>query len=884
VKTRAARANAARARLAAGALRACEVGGPRVALEIELPLAPGSGPRKSPGPSRPLLGGAQALPGFVVAIGASLEDLDALRVLLRHSPFAGDCAMVVILQLGIGCDRSTAAELLGKDCALQIETIEDGVSPVPGTLYVNGLQKLVTLHAGHFTSADRPPAFAALPLGVLLGSLGLGQGDQCAAILLGGAATDGGYGAHMLREAGGLVLVQEPVGAPEELPQRVLSSGCVDLVGTPAQLCERLESYVRSLTSTNDGASGSEHEAVDQIVKLLSERSRIHFAKYERDTLTRRIRRRAGWFGAATLPCYLDKLQSRPDELDQLTREALGGATQFFRDPAAWRYLEQKVLPDLLAGVEEGGVLRVWVAGCATGEEGYSLGMLLEQQIQRSGRLISYRLFATEVRRDLLRQARAGEYPLSACHGIPEALRERYFDLDGDTLVAKRLLRDKLIFTPHDLLVDPPFTQLDLVSCRNLLGQVEPEARAAVLSRFRAALNEGGFLMLGAAESAAQCESQFRLLDDEARIYLARGPSRSNSTLAPRARAPSRELGTGQPLLPRSERSSEFLYEAALQRYVPAGVAVNDEFELLQLFGKVAQFVRMPPGRATINLLDMVPRPLGLLLGSAGRKALRTREEISIPDLSVVTPSGELTVCLRIVPVDDPSGVALGLLIFFELPGSFCASARAASAEFGDATQQRLRELIEALALARETLSSAVQDLEAQNQEWRAKNQELTASNAELTSSNEELQSVNEELYTVNTESQNKIGALDQLNGNLEDLLSAVNVGGLLLDRELAVVRFNPTAMRLFALREADLGRPLREIAMNGEYPSLDADLRETLRSGVGKSINVRAHDGAFWQVGLQLARAGHGGSAGGVLVTTRELSEPCGAGAGVTP
>jgi two-component system CheB/CheR fusion protein len=224
------------------------------------------------------------------------------------------------------------------------------------------------------------------------------------------------------------------------------------------------------------------------------------------------------------------------------------------------------------------------------------------------------------------------------------------------------------------------------------------------------------------------------------------------------------------------------------------------------------------------------------------------------------------------VPVDDLPGVALGLLIFFELPGSFRASVREAPAELGDATQQRLRDLVEALALARETLSSAVHDLEAQNQQLHAQNQELTASNAELTSSNEELQSVNEELYTVNSESQDKLGALEQLNGNLEDLLDAVDTGALLLDRQLAIVRFNPTAARVFGLCDADLGRPLPEIGASAHYPSLEADLRESLRSGIGKTADVRAHDGATWQVSLQVARVGSGGSAGGVLVTTREL------------
>jgi two-component system CheB/CheR fusion protein len=811
------------------------------------------------------------LPFFVVAIGASPGELDALRVLLRHGAARNDRVLVVILQLAPGFDGSPA-ELLGSSCGVRVVQIEDAARPVPGTVYVNGPNQLVTLHEGHFRLVDRG-AVEVLPLNGLLSSLGLAQGDQCAAILLRGAAEDGAYGAHMLREAGGVVLVEEPASAASDAPpDGVLPSALVGLVGTPAQLCERLDAYVASSTASHEGTISAEREALDAIVALLSERSRIQFARYERSLLTRRIQRRARWLGVATFACYLERLQNQPEEVEQLARESLDGMTEFFRDPAAWHYLEQKVLPDLLAAVPDGGVLRVWVAGCATGEEGYSLGMLLQDQIQRSGRLISYRLFATEVRRDLLRQARAGEYPLSACLGVPEALRDRYFDRRDDRLVAKRVLRDRLIFTPHDLLVDPPFTQLDLVSCRNLLGQIAPEARCAVLTQFRAALNEGGFLLLGASESAAQCESRFRLLDVKARIYLARGAVSATSSARPRAKAAGPTWASEQAVLPRSERSTEFLYEAALQRYVPPGVAVNEQFEVLQVFGKVAKFVRMPPGRASINLLDMVPRPLSLLLGSAGRKALRKREEISIPEVSVATPGGEQSVCLRVLPVDDLPGVALGLLIFFE-PRNVSAGVQEPASGSEEASQQRLRELVEALASAREALSTAVQDLEAQTRQLQEQNRELTTANSELTSGNEELQGVNEELYTVNSESHDKIGALEQVNENLQQLLSAVDAGGLSLDQQLAVVRFNPAITRLFALGEADLGRPLGEIELNADYPTLDADVRETLRSGVGRKTNLRAHDGSYWELALHAARAGSAGNAGGVLVTTREIS-----------
>jgi two-component system CheB/CheR fusion protein len=711
-----------------------------------------------------------------------------------------------------------------------------------------------------------------------LTSLAESQGDQAIAVILSGTGSDGTHGARVLKEAGGLVLAQEPGSAKfEGMPNSAIQSGCVDYVGTPAHLVERVEQFAKRsqerLGATN-GDGAPERDACEEILRLLRQQSRIHFSMYKPALVLRRIRRRAALSGEKSLSSYADLLKARPPELEQLTRELLLGVTQFFRDPAAWGYLEDTILPQLLALAGERGTLRLWVAGCATGEEAYTLAMLLEEQSHKLRRPISYRLFATDVRRDSLRFARAGVYSAAACAGIPEPLRERYFEARAEQLVVRRALRDAVTFAPHDLLSDPPFTQLNLVVCRNLLIYLEAEAQRHVLSRLRASLKEGGFLFLGSSESVGEGSPLFRALNARQGMFLARGAVSNAHSVLPSLRELTLEVSGGSTPPPRAARSTESLYEAVVERYAPPGVAVDSNFELLQVFGRVADFVSVPPGRVTISLLKMVPRALAALLSTAGRKALSQGEEVLIPEVRIPVHGVEQAFCVRIAPVEDLPGVALGLLIFFESPRPTAQPAALDAPDLDGASRQRLRELEDELLVARENLNAAVQDLETSNEELQSTNEELTASNEELQSTNQELQSVNQELYTVNCEYQEKIGELEETNADLENLLRVVDAGVLFLDERLTIRRFNDSATRVVPLRHEDLGRPLGEIAIQADCPSLADDALEVLHSGERKLLTALGHDGAWWSIGLRAARDRSGESGDGVIVTLQEISD----------
>ncbi len=819
----------------------------------------------------------QALPFFVVGVGASAGGLEALQAFFhRTRPSAAVC-YVVVQHLSPDF-KSMMSELLSRRTSLEVHDIRHGTAPRPGCIYLLGPKQVLTLEHGRFCIQERFPSGLFLPINLFFGSLATHQGDQCAAVVLSGTGTDGTHGARQVKEAGGLVAVQEPGTAKfDGMPNSVISAGLADVTGGPAQLADRIAQYVAHPLLPVPGATepvvrDSGSAVLQEVLAILRPHARLNFGHYKEGTVLRRLHRRASLVGDETLEAYMARLRSDPEEIERMSRELLIGVTQFFRDVDSWAYLEKNVIPRIVEGAEERGTLRLWVAGCATGEEAYTLAMLVEEQLQRVRRALSVRLFATDARRDSLRFARIGQYPAAAGASIPEALREKYFELKGDALVARRPLRDMITFAPHDVLQDPPFTQLSLITCRNLLIYLTAEAQRRVLGRFRVALREGGYLFLGASETVGEARSQFGTVHSKANVFVAQGVPHNNLGSL---QLPIRDdmLEEASYVRPSPSRATEALLEAAVRHFAPPGVAVDQNLELLQVFGRVSDYIEVPPGRVTTSLLRMMPQALSVMVNSAAKKCLAEGSEVTVPALRLETPGGQKLLTLRVVPADETPGLPRALLVFFQEERERRETEMAGPGIVEGATRQRLQELEDELVVAREGLQSAVQDQEATNEELQATNEELTASNEELQSTNEELQSVNEELYTVNSEYQQKISELEELNSDLENLLRVIDAGVLFLDHDLLIRRFNQSATRLLPLRQEDVGRPLNEIAVHADYPNLALDAKEVLRSGVPSGRNVLAHDGAWWDIGMRIFTASSS-PIGGVIVTMKEVSE----------
>ncbi len=816
-----------------------------------------------------------ALPFFVAGVGASAGGLEALQAFFREAQPGEGIAYVVIQHLSPDF-KSMMVELLARHTKLEVVEAADGVVPAPDTIYLIPPKCGLRLRNGQLRVTEREPASPPLPINVFLESLALEQGDLCAAIILSGTGTDGTHGVRLLKEAGGVVLVQDPMSAKfDGMPNSVINGDLADFVASAGTLARRLGAYVKhpmlAPLTPREGAA-DDTEALDDILEFIRLQARTDFRLYKEGTIVRRVQRRASLIGLTTLSDYLERLRSDTNEVEQLVRELLIGVTQFFRDPEAWHFLENQIIPDLVHGAEPNSTLRLWVAGCATGEEAYTLAMLMEEHLQRVDKPINYRLFATDARRDSLGFARMGSYPVAACAPIPTALRERYFDTRGEIAVVKRVLRDAITFAPHDVLTDPPFTQLDLLCCRNLLIYLKLEAQRRVIARFRVALKENAYLFLGSSESVGDANPQFRSLHGKGNAYVARGtPSLERALVGSQLRE--RRLSeVNDGLRPTLSRASEVLYEAALKRYVPPGVAVDGHFELLQVFGDVSEIVHIPPGRLTVNLLRMVPQSVSILLNTAGRKALNRNEEIRIPEVPLGKHPAQKSISIRIVPFEDALAGGAGLLVFFEDVTGPCVTT-SIGANIEEVTRQRLKELEDELIVARENLQSAVQDLEAANEELQATNEELTASNEELQSTNEELQSVNEELYTVNSEYQQKIGELEELNDDLENVLRATDAGVLFLDEQLTIRRFNETARRLLPVRNEDVGRPLSEIAPHARYPEMSTHASTVLATGEPMVTDVLSTEGTWWTIRLRVFDVPHA-TRRGVIISMHDVTD----------
>ncbi|MEO0604897.1 MAG: CheR family methyltransferase, partial [Myxococcota bacterium] len=555
----------------------------------------------------------------------------------------------------------------------------------------------------------------------------------------------------------------------------------------------------------------------------------------------RRIQRRMSLVGLEDLADYAQTLQQDEKELNALCVDLLIGVTRFFRDPDAWHQLTEQVLEPL---IREDRDTRMWVAGCSTGQEAYTLAIAMHEAAVGLTVDPKVRIFATDANPRAIRIAMAGEFSADDLEGVPEELRNKYFEPHDDGYRVRRFLRDDITFAVHNLLTDPPFTRLDLVTCRNLLIYLKPDAQRPVLARLHFGLQNGGVLFLGPSETVGDQKASFQPIDLKWKLFRASGATRDLARMF----GASGLTSFGRP--PARRPATEVEFKPALDHYLPPGVAVDKAFDVMHVLGKITPFIELPEGRANLNLLNLLPPAVSVFLNSTARRVRGNQEHTVIPSVEL---NGRM-VDLRVMPSNLASrGDDQGLMVFFEeirSPGT--VDGEASTFDLSSESAVRIEELKAELVLTRENLRTAVEDLEATNEELQATNEELIASNEELQSTNEELQSVNEELYTVNAEYQEKIEELEYLTGDLENLLRSIDVGALFLDSELRVRRFNDTVLRLLPLRAQDLGRSLSDLVLHADYPSFHEHVGEVLTSREPRTSRVVASDGTVWSVQIR--------------------------------
>ncbi|HRD49241.1 MAG: PAS domain-containing protein [Candidatus Competibacter sp.] len=763
-----------------------------------------------------------------VAVGASAGGLEAIESFFSHMPPDSSLGFIVIQHLSPDY-KSLMVELLSKKTAMPVHRAEDGMMVLPNNVYLIPPKKNLTIFHGKLllSDQDRSPGIN-LPIDVFLRSLAEDQGEKAIAIILSGTGSDGARGVRVIKEYGGMVMVQDEESAKfDGMPRAAISTGLADFILPPDQMPVQLLSFAKHPYTTKVERSEtllSDEQGLTRVFAMLREKCKVDFTFYKPSTVTRRIERRMTINQTDDIQDYVAYLTNNPGEVVALYRELLIGVTSFFRDQGAFDRMEQFGMPEIFKNANSREI-RFWVAGCSTGEEAYSLAILARECMETLGVSHDVKIFATDIDRNAIHYAANGAYPESIAADISPQLLAKYFYKNEDNFQIARTIREMVVFAQHNLIKDPPFTNITLLSCRNLLIYLQPILQRKVLEFFNFSLNAGGLLLLGTSETTGEMADYFEVLDSKWKLYRSKGrlkPLADAAHLLSVTDTRTRDLrgqfaGARRSLrFSEEERVLERFLEAVAQDYIPLAVIVNTQLEVLHVLGDVGDYFKLPSGKVVNDISKMAVRELSIPLTTGIQKVFRQRQELRFTNIRLPRDGGARLVDLRIRPLPEKRGQESLAAVFIGEAKKTASTESEHTIQAYDLSreaEERLRDLEQDLQFTRENLQATIEELETSNEELQATNEELLASNEELQSTNEELQSTNEELFTVNTEYQTKIIELTELNNDVDNLLSATQIGQLLLDENLEVRRFSPRVADIFKLLPSDVGRPITHIS-----------------------------------------------------------------------
>ena len=832
----------------------------------------------------------------IVAIGASAGGLEALEQLLGGVPVGSGMAFVVIQHLD-PTRKGMMPELLQRATPMLVAQAKNRMKVKPDCVYVIPPNRdLSILHDRLLLLEPVTPRGLRLPIDFFFRALADERRENAIGVVLSGMGSDGTLGLRAIKERGGFVLVQDPADAKfDSMPRSAIDAGLADIVGKADELAQRIVDILGRAPRVATGAAAAEPESVAQksaferICIVLRERTSHDFSLYKKTTLYRRIERRMAIHQIGRIADYVRYLRETPQEVDLLFKELLIGVTRFFRDPAAWTALHDDALPALLAAHPAGSVLRAWVAGCSTGEEAYSLAIAFREAQQKIplGARHALQIFATDLDADAIERARQGVYPANIAADVSEARLKRYFVEcdDGKGYRVVKEIREMIVFATHNVIMDPPFTRLDIVTCRNLLIYLGSELQGKLLPLFHYSLNPDGILMLGSAESIGSCGDLFAPLAGGARLFR-----RSSSPLRPAdLEFPTRHSAKiidslmMRPTADPGAHLQALADQLLLQRFSPAAVLVNAAGDLIYINGRTGKYLEPAAGKVNWNIHAMARQELRQEIALALPKALRSGETVVYHNLPIDSAGephrGAQLIDLTVFPIDEPVALRGMAMVLFSQASTPAAAASVLAAPRGRRVSAREAALEQALALAhqdkqalREEMQTAQEELKSSNEELQSTNEELQSTNEELTTSKEEMQSLNEELQTVNSELQTKVDELSSSSSDMKNLFNSTDMATVFLDSALHIRRFTTQATRLFKLIPGDVGRALGDIVSDLVYPQLIADARQVLGSLAASDREMVTHDGRWFQVKIMPYRT-LDNVIDGVVITFNDIS-----------
>lgn len=824
-------------------------------------------------------------PTFVVGIGASAGGLKPIEEFFDNMPVDTGMAFVVVQHLSPDF-KSLMDELLARHTQMPIHKVSDGITIEPNSIYLIPPKKSMAMSNGTLLLTDKvdKPGLS-LPIDMFFRSLAEDAGSRAVAIVLSGTGSDGSRGIKEVHEKHGLVLVQSlDTAGFDGMPRAAISSGVVDLICSPNDMPQRIVDYSKNLdrravqqSEFPQQSSGDQDQVLAKLFRLYRQRHNLDFSLYKRATITRRLERRFQLSGASEISDYLELLESDPQEADDLYRDLLVEVTHFFRDPEAFRKMRETIIPDLIQRSDPDVELRVWVSGCATGEEAYSIAMLVAEGIAREDRDQKYKVFATDVHRKSLEVASAGFYSIHVMETVPPELH-KYFVRNGSICNVSREIRQNVIFAANDLTRDPPFTRIDLITCRNVLIYLEPKVQKRILSMFHFGLRVGGVLFLGPSETVGDLSDEFENIDRHWRIYgklrNVRLPDASRMSLAPVLTTVIQD--SPPPFVAHNSNagSKSWLataYEDLLARHVPPSLLVDEFNELVHCFGDARKLLSPPEGKPSNDVLKMLDTDLSLAVNSALSRAKQEDKPVIYKDVRVRQDDGSRQMyCVSVEPYGR-SEMSTFLISLQPIDQPVAHDHVVESFSSDSDSDKRFEQLERELNYTRETLQATVEELESSNEELQATNEELIASNEELQSTNEELHSVNEELYTVNSEHKEKIEELTELTSDMDNLLRSTEIGTIFLGRNFEIRMFTPSITSGFNILPQDVGRPISHIAYKLDNPNVLSDAEKVLNSGRSIESEVTGADGKTYLQRIQPYRVEN--RIEGTVLTLTEIS-----------
>jgi two-component system, chemotaxis family, CheB/CheR fusion protein len=794
----------------------------------------------------------------VVGIGASAGGIEALRGFFQSMPARNRLAFIVMLHLSP--DRtSMLAEVLGRWTAMPVEQATEGVVVAAEHVYVIAPNTLMTIEGGCLhLRAPTSPMRENTPIDIFFTSLAADCGPRAIGVVLSGTGSDGALGLKAIKQAGGVSLVQGGDGSGPQypgMPASAIATGAVDLILPVDAMPEhilRLEARPESQAAQADTAGAEISEARPEICGILRNRVGHDFSGYKEQTFVRRVQRRMQFIGLG-LQDYVQRLRTDPGEVELLFHDLLIGVTTFFRDVETFDALAQTVLPQLFDGKSADNTVRVWVPGCATGEEAYSLAILLREHMAKLPAPPAVQIFATDIDEAAIAVARSGRYPTLLLKDVSPARLDRYFTASDGTCQVRKELRDLCTFSAHSVIRDPPFSRIDLISCRNLLIYLDTDLQARVIPAFHYALAPSGYLLLGGSEMVTRHGELFTPVDKRHRIFQRRDAPSSLLQFSPLT-TPSRLVPKPSPRRRDSAAGWSSAAQAAndriLERYAPPFVVVNAEGTVLHFSARTGRYLEPAPGVPSRELVSMARRGLRLELRAALRQALETGETVERHRVNVELNGATQPIILTVEPLPARDADRLFMVVFSDAgaarePEDAAAETHPAPSGAADQFEHELVELREQLQSTVEEYETALEELKSANEELQSVNEEMQSTNEELETSKEEIQSMNEELQTVNAQLTAKVDELDHANSDLRNLFESTQVATIFLDRFMVVRGFTPAVAGIYNLIPSDRGRSLDDIASQVDYGDLRPDVRRVLDTLAPFERRVTRHDGS---------------------------------------